>query len=109
MIVKLDAAGAGQWARALRTPAPPTPFPGSCSMSDPLVVGDDVHVCGLVSGPVDLGTGPLATGIVGTREYEATYVVRLAADTGEPRAVRGYDAATLSPGSTRWWPGPTVA
>lgn len=98
VVVKLDADGAVQWAQPLR-PTPPTEASwGFYGMSDPLVIGDDVYVSGLVQGPIDFGTGPLASAEIGSAASYATYVVRLAAATGERRAVHGYPAAESPPG-----------
>lgn len=87
--VKLTADGALVWARPLRT-GPVGPFAGAYGASAPVVIGDAVYLSGGISGPVDLGTGPLAES-----EAYATYVVELAAATGATRRVRGYpEAAT---------------
>jgi len=87
VIVKLDADGAVQWARPMRTDGAPDFY----SARGLAVDGDTLVVSGWLSGAVDLGTGPLA----GVQE-DRTWVARLASADGDLIAVRAY-ASTETP------------
>lgn len=89
IIVKLSAAGKVLWFRTLRPAPGPAPQPGLYGASHlAITAGGALAVSGALSGPVDLGTGPLAA----VEEYR-TFVAVLDVDDGHTVAVRAYAEA----------------